>query len=151
MVWKKISDFLFGKINYYKFIYSKLEYSKLSKEDQELVLQDFKKYKIFPELSDGEILCYLNNKINIFMEPFDYKFKRVKNYIDENNVSKEYIYEFRNILRHYFRLNDKIVTNIQLDKYLNKEIKFEQIKTIWEEISEINNKKQIENLQIETF
>ncbi len=108
---------------------------------------EIKQYKLIPELSENEILYYINNKVDIKRLPFDTVFSRAKFYIENNKVPEEYKQHFRSILRTYFKINDKVVTNIQLDKYLNKEIQFNQIKEIWEEATQYN----IKELWIQTM
>lgn len=143
---KKLSNILFGKLTYKKFIGSELNFNQLDKEDQDNIILELKQNNI----PNNQIEYILNNKKNIFhcyrlpLKDFPIYFydninsygKQIIKYIDSNKISEEYYCELRSILRAYFKYNDKYVTNSELNRYLNKEIKFENIRDRYEELSQ---------------
>lgn len=118
-MFKKIINFLFGKLTYKKFLYSKLNYNQLNKEDLNNIVQELKSYN----LSSSQIEYILRNKKNIFycyrisLKDFPVYFYDdinqyiilLKNYISNNNISRKYHSEIKSILKTYFKSRENML------------------------------------------
>lgn len=153
----KIKKWVYKPINYSKYMKLNLnlndlnsnEYKEIKKELEELI----KKENLY--ISENDKLKHLCKEINIFEQCFpNYSYKdkitlrectssleyyqKCLNYYFEhlNNLRGKYFYFFSPYIRH---LVHNKVSDKQIIRYLNGDIKFEDIKTYYEELSDLNN------------
>ncbi len=68
-------------------------------------------------------------------------------YINNNYIPKEYYNNIIPIFKTYFKTKGKYITNSELNRYLNREIKFEDIRDRFEELSQAKNQEEFLRIQ----
>lgn len=68
-------------------------------------------------------------------------------YINNNEISKDEFPKLKSMLRAYFRIRGRYITNTELERYLNKEIKFEDIRDKIQELSQAKNQEEYTRIE----
>lgn len=153
----KIKKWIYNPINYHKYMkldlnvndLNSIEYKKI-KEEFEILLKTNKLY-----ISEEDKLKHLCKEINVFEQCFpnfyckdkiilnkcssssEYYQKCLNYYFEHlNDLKGKYFYFFSPYIRHliHSKVSDK-----QIIRYLNGDIKFKDIKTYYDELTELNN------------
>lgn len=136
---QRIIDFICGKLTYQEFIHSNLQFQYLSPEDQQNLISELQTF----DLTYNQILYILNNKKDLsysiriskldnfpiyFYDNLDEYLKKVISYVEDNNIHKQYRFEIVSILRNCLKMKGEYVLDSELNKFLNKELSFKDVK-----------------------
>ena len=69
-----------------------------------------------------------------FYRDLDKYLKEVINYIDNHNIPEQYCFSVKSTLKNCLKIKGEYVSDEELDKYLNKEIAFKEMKNTFGEI-----------------